>query len=85
MRYSALKVSRMFLNWPDLKDTSNLVMVEERVDLIRAVARKEGMTYEQAAHSLDQAWDAVNRLGTLALVTAASAFGKAFVGEINGR
>lgn len=83
MRYSRERLARIFMDWPALRDSTSIDAVIERVDVVEAVARYEGVTYDEAYSILDRAWDTVRGMGELALVTGAVAFADQIVREIN--
>lgn len=85
MRYSNRTLVQLFVDWPAVVVSNDLRMVESRVDVINAVSKKEGITYEQAQAGLMRAWETVNRMGGLALTAAAAEFAKQVGGTINGR
>lgn len=83
MKYSKRRLAHIFLDWPAFKDSENLDMVIERIDVLEAITRLEGISYDAAEEAMDRAWNQVRAMGMLNLVAGAVSFADNMVREVN--
>lgn len=82
--YTRRRLSKLFLDWPSVKESDSLDLVMERVDFVTAIAKLEGVDYDSAVVALDEAWNTLNGMGSLILVKASTDLARKVLETING-